>query len=156
MIAERRTELTAYVTAHQDEIAGGERLILFVDDCFLLWGDACGYVWGKRDERVTIPVGNVCTRQAYYGTVDMVTGITHLVPCESADALSTTDFLLDLHLRFPNGKLTIIWDNASHHKAAAVRDYLAQVNAGVPENDWLITCRWFAPHDPSQYAIEDI
>jgi transposase len=156
VIAERRAELTAYVTAHQEEIACGERLILFVDECFLLWGDACGYVWGKRNERVTVPVGNVRARQAYYGAVDMVTGTTHLVPYDTADALSTTDFLLDLQLRYPGAKLTIIWDNASHHKAAAVRAYLAEVNAGLPEEDWTITCRWFAPHDPSQNPIEDI
>ena len=86
----------------------------------------------------------------------MVTGTTHLVPYDTADALSTTDFLLDLQLRFPNTKLTIIWDNASHHKAATVRDYLAAVNAGMSEEDWPITCRWFAPHDPSQNPIEDI
>jgi hypothetical protein len=99
VIAERRAELTAYVTAYQEGIACGERIILFVDECFLLWGDACGYVWGKRTERVTVPVGNV---------------------------------------------------RASHHKAAAVQAYLAEVNAGLPEEDWTITCRWFAPHDPSQ------
>jgi transposase len=144
------------VTTHQEEIARGDRMVLFVDECFLRWGDACGYVWGKRSERVTLPVGNVRTRQAYYGAVDMVSGVTHLVPYDTADALSTTDFLLDLRLRFPHTKLTIIWDNASHHKAAAVRDYLAEVNAGVPEDEWPITCRWFAPHDPSQNPIEDV
>jgi transposase len=131
-------------------------MVLFVDECFVCWGDACGYVWGPRTERVNVPIGNVRTRQAYYGAVDMVSGVIHLVPYDTADALSTTDFLLDLHLRFPNVKLTIIWDNASHHKAATVRDYLAEVNAGVPEDDWPITCLWFAPHDPSQNPIEDI
>jgi transposase len=49
-----------------------------------------------------------------------------------------------------------VWDNASHHKAIAVREYLAEVNAGMPEKDWLITCRWFVPHDLSQNPIEDI
>lgn len=131
-------------------------MVLFGDECFLLWGDACGYVWGNRNERVTVPVGNVRTRQAYYGAMDMVTGVTHLVPYDTADARSTTDFLFDLQLRFPHTKLTIIWDNASHHNAAAVRDYLAAVNAGMPAEDWLLTCRWFAPHDPSQNPIEDI
>lgn len=33
--------------------------------------------------------------------------------------------------------------------------YLAEVNAGVPETDWPITCLWFAPHDPSQNPIAD-
>jgi transposase len=155
-VAARHSEITAYIAAHWDEIVRRERIVLFADECFVLWGDACGYVWGKRNERVTIPVGNVRARQAYYGAVDMVTGTTHLVPYDAADALATTDFLFDLQLRFPNTKLTIIWDNASHHKAAAVRDYLAEVNAGRAAEDWPITCLWFAPHDPSQNPIEDI
>ena len=29
-----------------------------VDECYLLWGDICGYAWGKTNERVTIPVEN--------------------------------------------------------------------------------------------------
>jgi putative transposase len=155
-VAARQSEITAYITAHWDEIARRERIVLFADECFVLWGDACGYVWGKRDARVTLPVGNSRERQPYYGAVDLLTRTTHLVPYATADALSTTDFLLDLRLRYPNAKLTIIWDNASHHKAAAVRDYLAEVNAGKTEEDWPITCLWFAPHDPSQNPIEDI
>jgi hypothetical protein len=131
-------------------------MVLFVDECFVCWGDACGYVWGPRNERVTVPIDNGWTRQAYYGSVDMVRGVTHLVPYHTANTQSTTDFLLDLHLRFPNAKLTIVWDNASHHKARAVWDYLAAVNTGMPEAEWQITCRWFAPHDPSQNPIEDI
>lgn len=155
-MAARHAAIADYIAAHWDEIVRRERIILFADECFLLWGDACGYVWGKRNERVPVPIGNERMRQAYYGAVDMVTGVTHLVPYDTADALTTTDFLVDLRLRFPNAKLTIIWDNASHHKAAPVREYLAQVNAGRAAEDWPITCLWFAPHDPSQNPIEDI
>jgi transposase len=156
LVAQRRDEIKAYIHTHQEEIARGERIVLFVDECFVCWGDACGYVWGPRNERVNVPIGNVRMRQAYYGAVDMVSGMTHYVPYDKADALSTTDFLRDLQWRFPHTKLTIIWDNASHHKAGTVREYLAQVNADRPEQDWTITCLWFAPHDPSQNPIEDI
>ena len=102
-IAERRAELTAYVTAHHEEIACGERMVFFGDECLLLWGDACGSVWGNRNDRVTVPVGNVRARQASYGAMDMVTGITHLVPYATADARPTTGLLVDLQLRFPHG-----------------------------------------------------
>lgn len=155
-MAARRTELTAYFATHRDAIAREERVVVFVDECCVLWGDACGYVWGKRDERVTLPIGNIRTRQTYYGAVNVLTGRVHLVPYGTADALSTTDFLLDVRLCYPGAKLTVIWDNASHHKAAAVREYLAEVNAGLPESDGPITCLWFAPHDPSQNPMEDI
>jgi transposase len=141
---------------HQEELQQGLRIVFFVDECCFVWGDVCGYVWGKRHERIFVPVSNTRKRQAYYGAVNMLSGKTHLVPDDTADALSTTDFLLYLQLTFPKTKITIIWDNASHHKATAVREYLNKVNAGVPEEDWAITCLWFAPYDPSQNPIEDV
>jgi putative transposase len=155
-IEERRKEIQAYFAEHMDALLRGDRHIFFVDECFVLWGDACGYVWGKRDERVTIPLTNSRVRQPYYGAVNVLTGEVHLVPYDLADSLSTTDFLLDLHLAYPDAQLTIIWDNASHHTAKVVRDFLAEMNAGQDPNDSMITCLWFAPHDPSQNPIEDI
>jgi hypothetical protein len=64
-------------------------VVLFVDECVVCCGDACGYVWGPRNERVNLPIGNARTRQAYYGAVDMVSGVTHLVPYDTTDGLST-------------------------------------------------------------------
>jgi hypothetical protein len=39
-----------------------ERIILFADACFVLWGDACGYGWGKRDTRVSLTMACVQDR----------------------------------------------------------------------------------------------
>ena len=44
-----------------------------VDECHLLWGDICGYVWGKTNERVTIPVVNARYKQTYFGALDYKT-----------------------------------------------------------------------------------
>lgn len=156
VVARRRSELMTYFTDHWDEIVNKERVVLFADECFVVWGDACGYVWGKRDERITLPITNHRARQPYYGAIDVLTGAVHLVPYDRADSLSTTDFLQDLRIRYPNTRITVIWDNASHHKSTTVRAYLSQINAGMPEDEWPITCLWFAPHDPSQNPIEDI
>jgi hypothetical protein len=33
----------------------------------LLWGDLCGYIWGKRDRRIEVEMTNQKQRQTYYG-----------------------------------------------------------------------------------------
>ena len=156
LVAARSDEIRTFLAAHAEEIRKGERIVFFLDECFLIWQDACGYAWGKQGEVISLPIENVRKRQAYYGAVNVMTGIVHLVPYDVADALSTADFLMDLRLIAPDAKLTILWDNASHHKAATVQAYLAEVNAHVHPEEWPITCLWFAPHDPSQNPMEAI
>ena len=42
-----------------------------IDEChLLLWGDLLGYVWGRTDIRVEIPIKNQKNRQTYYGALD--------------------------------------------------------------------------------------
>ncbi|NES83155.1 MAG: hypothetical protein F6K10_18065 [Moorea sp. SIO2B7] len=38
-----------------------------------MWGDICGYVWGKTDQRIPIPITNEKQRQTYYGALDYPT-----------------------------------------------------------------------------------
>ena len=40
------------------------------DECHLVWGDTCGYVWGKTQERIEVPMTNERERQTYYGALD--------------------------------------------------------------------------------------
>ena len=49
-------------------------VVLFQDECHLLWGDICGYVWGKKNERVEVPIVNEKERQTYFGSVNIATG----------------------------------------------------------------------------------
>jgi hypothetical protein len=39
-----------------------------------LWGDVCGYVWGKTDRRIEIPMRNEKQKQTYYGALNYRTG----------------------------------------------------------------------------------
>jgi hypothetical protein len=66
------------VAAHWEALQRGERVLVFVDECFLLWGDVCGYAWGKRNERVEVAVGNYKQRQSFYGALDAISGEMHL------------------------------------------------------------------------------
>ena len=55
------------MNANRDAIASKELVVFFVDECHLLWGDICGYVWGKTDQRIEVPVVNERQKQTYYG-----------------------------------------------------------------------------------------
>jgi hypothetical protein len=66
--------LTQWLEAHRNEIELGELVVFFQDECHLLWGDICGYVWGKKNQRVEVPMVNEKERQTYFGAVNIATG----------------------------------------------------------------------------------
>lgn len=68
----------------------------------------------------------------------------------------TIEFLKYLVEQHPNQRIAIIWDGASYHKSGELKEYLAEVNRGLPENEWKITLILFAPHAPEQNPMEDI
>lgn len=141
---------------HQEALERGERVLLFLDECFLLWGDVCGYAWGKRNERVEVAVGNLKARQTFYGAIDAQSGEMHLATYPKAESVATTDFLVELLYRYPKAKLTICWDNARWHRGEEVERFLRKVNGDRLPEDWRITLLAFAPHDPEQNPIEEV
>ncbi len=44
----KKDEITEWLAKHGDEIINEKLVIFFADECHLLWGDICGYVWGKK------------------------------------------------------------------------------------------------------------
>lgn len=54
-------------------MSGGQLVVLFQDECHLLWGDLCGYVWGKTSERIEVPMINERQKQTYYGALNVCT-----------------------------------------------------------------------------------
>lgn len=126
------------------------------DECHLLWGDVCGLVCGKRNEPIAVPLTNQRLRQTYYGAVNLLTHQFHLQEYAAGNGLNTVAYVKWLQQLYPRTKLWLIWDGASYHRFAEMRDYLAEVNAGLTEEEWKITCLLFAPHAPEQNPVEDI
>jgi hypothetical protein len=54
-----------WLESHRDEIVTGKLVVFFQDECHLLWGDLCGYVWGKTSERIEVPITNERQKQTY-------------------------------------------------------------------------------------------
>ncbi len=144
------------LAARKAEITMGELVVFMVDECHLLWGDICGYVWGKSSERVTIPVVNAREKQTYYGALDYKTKKFLLYQATKGNSENTIQFLEYLRSQNPGAKLLIIWDGASYHRSQPIKDYLESLNGEMQPEQWLITCERFAPNAPQQNPVEDI
>ena len=48
--------------------------MFFLDECHLIGRDICGYVWGKTDMRIEIPLKNEKEKQTSKGAINYRTG----------------------------------------------------------------------------------
>lgn len=131
-------------------------MVFFEDECHLLWGDLCGYVWAKTNERIEVPITNERSKQTYYGTVNIYTQKCLIQASEAGNSEGTIAFLKYLLSQYPNSRIALIWDGATYHRSQEVKEYLESVNRGLDASNWKITCIRFAPNDPKQNPIEDI
>lgn len=128
-----------------------------IDECHLLWGDACGFVWGPRNERVELPIENIRTRQTYYGALNLLTGWTLLWEASAGNKENTVAFLTYLRQCFQGRRMIVLWDGAPYHRAHLVRDYVTRINGPkCPEAQRAIHLIQFAPYAPAQNPIEDV
>ena len=75
--------------------------MFFQDECHLLWGDVCGYIWGRTDERITIPITNEKQKQTYYGAIDLKTHELLIQPHKKGESQFTIAFLKYLQAQYP-------------------------------------------------------
>jgi transposase len=137
-------------------IETGELVVVYVDECHLIWDDARGYVWGPANEHISINMTNFRQRQTYYGAIEQYSGEVTIHPASAGDGTATVAFIEVLRQKYPRKRLAIIWDGASYHKGEEMRTYLQQVNHGLTPEQWQITCLLFAPNAPEQNPMEDI
>jgi DDE superfamily endonuclease len=93
-----------------------------------LWGDICGYVWGKTSERIEVPIVSDRQRQTYFGAVNCKTHEFILKADPTGNSEHTIDFLKVLQSLHPNKKLALIWDAVSYHRSEQMQQYLASLN----------------------------
>lgn len=152
----KREEIKTQIEARQADIISGEVIVLIEDECHLLWGDTLGYVWGRRNERTEVPIQNVKQRQTYYGVLNLYDQKFILNPYDAGNGKNTIEFIKYLRKLYPDKKLMIIWDGATYHHSKEMQVYLGQVNQGLEEKDWKVTCIILAPNAPEQNPVEDV
>lgn len=141
---------------HRQEIESEKLLIFFVDECHLIWGDVCGYVWGKTHRRIEIPIRNEKQRQTYYGAINYRTGTVILQEYPQGNRENTIKFVRYLLEQNRERKIVIIWDGVKYHCSQEFKTYLAKVNQERTEQEWLVRCIKLAPNAPEQNPIEDV
>jgi putative transposase len=151
-----KKEITALCATHADALQTGKVAVLFVDQCHLVWGDACGYAWGPSGQRITLPIPNTRERQTYYGALNPKTREIHSLIADTGDGYWTTLFVTLLCDIYPDTRIILLWDGASYHRGEEMRSYLEALNHGLPATDWRVTCVQFAPHAPEQNPIEHV
>ena len=97
--------------------------VFFLDECHLLWGDICGYVWGNRQERIEVPVINERQKQTYYGALKLYTQKFLIKAYDKGNSQSTIGFLEYLRSHCPQSRIALIWDGASYHRSQEVKTY---------------------------------
>jgi transposase len=152
----KKQEISDWLATYRDEIVSGHLVVFFQDECHLLWGDVCGYVWGKTNLRIEVPVVNPRSKQTYYGAVNVSTGQCLIQAHEAGNSENTIAFLDYLLNQCPQRRIALIWDGASYHRSQEVKSHLESLNCGLEQSNWKITCIRFAPNDPKQNPIEDI
>ena len=122
----------------------------------MCWGDACGYVWGRSDTRIEIPIVNERNRQTYFGALNYQTKEFILREYDVANGTSTIEFMKYLRSKFCGKRIMLIWDRATYHKSREIKKFLDSVNQGKEENEWELTCILLAPNCPEQNPVEDV
>ena len=155
-VLEKREEIKKKLQDNKEDIKSGRLVVLLEDECHLLWKDVLGYVWGKKGEPTQVPMTNERERQTYYGVINYLTHEVIVEEYNAGNGENTVDFIKYLRVKHLDSRLLIIWDGASYHKYAETREYLNELNDGLEEKDWPVTCMLFAPNAPDQNFMEDI
>jgi putative transposase len=156
LVKKRREEIQDFLRQNAAEIEAGQLIVFFVDECHLLGDDVCGYVWGKTDIRIEIPLQNIKDRQTYFGALNSQTRQFIIREYKEGNSSSTIEFIKYLRSQYPGKRIALIWAGASYHKSAETKAFLASVNDNSEPENWQITCILFAPNAPQQNPVEDI
>ena len=156
LVEKKREEIQDFFCRHQAEIQSGRLVVFFVDECHLLGGDVCGYVWGRTDIRIEIPIKNIKDRQTFFGALDYQTQEFIVRQYEAGNSENTVQFIKYLQSQRPGQRIVLIWDGAKYHNSNDFQDFLAEVNENYESTQWPITCIRFAPNAPEQNPVEDV
>jgi transposase len=156
LVAQKRQEIREFLAHNQAEIEAGGMVVLFIDECHLRWGDVCGYVWGKTNIRIEVPITNEKKRQTYFGALNYQTKEFIMHEYATGNGENAVAFMKYLQQRYPQQRVALIWDGASYHRSDEVKKFLATVNDGHEASEWQFTCILFAPNAPQQDPVEDV
>jgi transposase len=156
LVAAKKKEISERLEEWHDAIIQRDLVVLYLDECHVVWDDARGYVWGPAGQRIAIEMTNFRERQTYYGAIEHMDGEVTVAPYPAGNGDHTVAFLHLLQQKYAGKRLVLLWDGATYHKGAEMQTYLQNVNAGLDPDEWQVICIVFAPNAPEQNPMEDI
>jgi len=139
-VAAKKKEIETLLSSNRSEIEAGKLRVLLIDECHLMWGDVTGYVWGRTDQEITVPVVNEREKQTYYGAVDYLERKLLLKAYDRGNSENTIDYLQYLLTESDNQRLLIFWDGATYHRSKEIQNFLDELNQGLSPEQWKIHC----------------
>lgn len=140
----------------RESIESGETIVLLEDECHFCWGDALGYIWGKKGGRIEVPITNEKKRQTYFGGINIVDGKAIVVKYPKGDGENAVKFLKHILSLFTGKKIILLWDKATYHTCREVKKYLKQINKGLEKKDWKLTLELLPTAAPEENPMETI
>lgn len=128
LVETRKRDIEKILEENRSEIEAGTVVVYMIDECHLLWGDVCGYVWGKQNKRIEVPMTNQRERQTYFGALNYQTKEFFVREYEAGNSKNTVLFVKYLQSLNTGARILIFWDGASYHKYAEMREDLGLVN----------------------------
>ncbi len=156
LVKKKREEIIDFLRNNKAEIESGQLVVFFLDECHLLANDVCGYVWGKTDIRIEIPIKNIKDRQTPDGALNYQTRKFTVREYKEGNSSNTIEFIKYLRSQYPGKRIALIWDGASYHRSDEVKAFLTSVNDNSKPEEGQINCILFAPNAPQQNPVEDI
>lgn len=121
------------------------------DETRMLFQAVIRRAWLKKGEKTVIKIENKDEYQNYLGFLNQRTFKCHVFPIVRGKASEIIRVTAEFLKLYPNKKICIIWDNATHHKGNLMRKALAK--GGAMERVHLIP---LPPYAPDQNPIEHV
>jgi putative transposase len=110
VVETKKIEIERILEENREEIEAGILVVYMIDECHLLWGDVCGYVWGKTNTRVEVPMTNQRERQTYFGALNYQTKQFFVREYGAGNSANTVLFVKYLQSLNKGARILIFWD----------------------------------------------
>lgn len=111
----------------------GQLILAYIDEAHIHCDCDLGYAWGPRGQPLLIHSTSpgLSYKSSFYGVYLFPLGRVHIWPAPCANTEHTLEMLTRLRQDYPEQRLMVVWDGASYHRAASVREHAAALGIAL-------------------------
>lgn len=129
-----------------------DTVVFAADEARINYDEEVRRCWLRKGEKTVIKIKrDKSQKQNYFGALNLITHTHELIRQEWHDTENTIESLRELTRRYPDKKLTIIWDNARWHRSKELRSLL-----GIGNEFAHIHLIWLPPYAPDENPQEHV